>query len=133
MPDHAVTLRDAFSAYNTQVDLMMKFFTFLQVIAVATAGFMWSGSHGCTLRVPVFIGFMVFAIGNGRLVFQAYRDSEGVSKAIRQYRAAHPIQIPKELEPMFPAFENYPGWQLAVSHVFVDMVTLFAISRAPCA
>jgi hypothetical protein len=131
LSEQALTLRDAVSLYNAQVDLMMKFFTFLQVISGAIAGFMWSTTHAVVLHAPVAICFTLFALGNGVLVFEAYRDAENVRGAIRAYRENHPDEIPSELSPIFSFFKSYPGWQLAVIHIFVDVVTIVAIVRAP--
>ena len=131
MSDKAVTLRDAFAAYNVQVDLVMKFFTFLQVISLATAGFMWTGAAHQKLQVPVVIAFVLFAAGNGILVWYAYRDGARVSKAICAYVKSHSAEVPSELSPILQVFRNYAGWQLLVIHVFVDTVAIIAIVTAP--
>ena len=131
MPEPAITLRDAFSVYNTQVDLIMKFFTFLQVVAAAVSGFMWTGGRQGIPHMPVVVGFALFALGNGLLLLLAYRDGRRASLAIRSYRASHPDEIPDELSPMFSTFESYPGWLLVAIHIFVDTIAIAAIIKAP--
>ena len=131
MPDQSLTLRDAFAVYNAQVDLGVKFFTFLQVVSVAIAAFMWTGGHQPIPRLPVAVGFILFAAGNGVLLWQAYRVAERARGAIQRYREKHPEEIPEEFSPLFLTFQNYPGWQLAVIHIFADAVAIVAIVKAP--
>ncbi len=131
MLEPAIKLSDAFSTYNVQVDLILKFFTYLQVVAAATAGFMWTARRSRRVRVAVLVGFVLFASGNGALVWKASHDADDVSKAIHQW---YPLkQIPRELGLLLPVYVNYPGCWVFVIHVFVDCATIMAILMAPSA
>ena len=131
MSEPAITLRDAFSARDTQVDLIMKLFTFLQIVAVAVSGFMWTTGHQRPTHAPVVVGYTAFALGNGLLLRIAYRDAKRITSAITSYRASHRDEIPEAWSSLFSIFESYPGWLLVLIHVFVDMVAIVAIIEAP--
>jgi hypothetical protein len=131
LSEPAITLRDAFSAYDTQRDLIMKLFTFLQVVAVAVSAFMWTTGRQRLSHTPVVVGYTIFALGNGLLLWIAYRDAKRVTSAIRSYRASHRDEIPEAWCSLFSISESYPGWLLVVIHVFVDLVAIVAIIEAP--
>ncbi|HXH41500.1 MAG TPA: hypothetical protein VNN08_22925 [Thermoanaerobaculia bacterium] len=129
MPEPSITLRDAFSVYNTQLELIMKLYTFLQVVTVAVSGFMWT--VGKTIpHTPVVVGFSLFALGNGLLLLLAYRDWKCASLAIRNYKASHRDEIPDELSPVLSTFETCSGWLLVIIHIFVDTIAIGAITQA---
>jgi hypothetical protein len=63
VPDSSFGYRDAIAAYNVQVDLALKYFTFLQVVGAATIGLVVSNSPNCTDRVVAALAFTLFAGG----------------------------------------------------------------------
>lgn len=130
MPDQSFAVRDAVNAYNVQVDLIMKFFAFLQVVSVAVAGFMWTSKPGAHAHWPVACAFILFAVGNGVLLSHAYRVCCEVARVIEEHLATADDIQPK-LRKIAIAFRPYPAWQIVGAHVFVDIVTLAAIVKAP--
>jgi hypothetical protein len=128
--EKAFAYRDAVGAYNVQVDLALKYFTFLQVVGAGTIGLVVSGSPNMADRVMIGLVFLLFAGGNAFLLHRVYTAAVALAEAMRRYREKHSDEFAPEFNVEFKSFQPYPAWQLVLVHFFVDSVVLVIIGVA---
>ena len=119
---HVFSLSDAVTLYYKQLDLAHKLWAYLQVVAGAAATLATAYYPNKSLVIVIFVGFILFAIGNCYFLYLAQRDISNTGAAVQQ---AWPKA--SEWSAILPAFTSWRLRQVVALHVLIDVAVLVLV------
>jgi hypothetical protein len=128
------SLKEAMDFYKSEVDLIQKYLSWLQVFCVGAITVVFTANEGNvgpknlpTVKYVLLFGFIINATVNLIVIYLAQKNVYDSANCITAYMKGKDIRVPEEFEPLIGKYQAVKPYQMCLLPAFFDVSVIVVI------